>query len=101
VGVCAIYKHFSGFEFFLLPNRIHARPHAGNANRWVAQEQEQNQIRLWVRKFAFSAWRFSVHKVGLVLAVALFKVEFLVNIFSAGRFSSSRLFRLAVFSPLA
>jgi len=21
-------KHFSGFEFFLLPNRIHARPHA-------------------------------------------------------------------------
>jgi hypothetical protein len=25
VGVCAIYKHFSGFEFFLLPSRIHAR----------------------------------------------------------------------------
>ena len=24
VGVCAIYKHFSGFGFFLLPNRIHA-----------------------------------------------------------------------------
>jgi len=33
VGFCAVYKQFSGFEFFLLPNTIHARPHAGNANR--------------------------------------------------------------------
>ena len=23
-------RHFSGFEFFLLPGRVHARPHAGN-----------------------------------------------------------------------
>ena len=22
--------------FFLLPSRVHARPHAGNANRWLA-----------------------------------------------------------------
>jgi hypothetical protein len=29
VGFCGIFEHFSGFEFFLLPNRIHARPHAG------------------------------------------------------------------------
>jgi mannose-6-phosphate isomerase-like protein (cupin superfamily) len=36
VGFCGIFKHFPGFEFFLLPNRIHARPHAGNANRWAA-----------------------------------------------------------------
>jgi hypothetical protein len=28
-GFCRIFKHFSGFEFFLLPNRIHARPGAG------------------------------------------------------------------------
>jgi hypothetical protein len=27
-GFCDIFKHFSGFEFFLLPNRIHARPNA-------------------------------------------------------------------------
>src|SRR3989304_1659231 len=27
-GFCAIYKHFSGFEFSLLPNRVHARPSA-------------------------------------------------------------------------
>jgi len=26
VGFCAIYEHFSGFEFFLLPGRVHARP---------------------------------------------------------------------------
>jgi hypothetical protein len=25
-----------GFEFFLLPNIVHARPHAGTANRWLA-----------------------------------------------------------------
>ena len=31
--VCAIYKHFSGFEFFLLPSRIPVRPHTGNASR--------------------------------------------------------------------
>jgi len=36
-GFCCTYgKHFSGFEFFLLPNRIHARPSASNANRWAA-----------------------------------------------------------------
>ncbi|HZM22691.1 MAG TPA: hypothetical protein VFC02_13165 [Anaerolineales bacterium] len=27
---------FSGFGFFLLSNIIHARPHAGNANRSAA-----------------------------------------------------------------
>jgi hypothetical protein len=32
-GFCAIYKQFSGFKFFLLPNRIHARPSASNASR--------------------------------------------------------------------
>jgi hypothetical protein len=35
LGVCAIYKHFSGFEFFLLPNRIHVRPSASKSNRWA------------------------------------------------------------------
>ena len=25
----------AGFEFFLLPSRVHARPHAANANRWA------------------------------------------------------------------
>ena len=37
MGVCATYgKHFSGFGFFLPPSRVHAHPHAGNANRWLA-----------------------------------------------------------------
>jgi toxin HigB-1 len=26
VGFCAIFKPFFGFEFFLLPNRVHAPP---------------------------------------------------------------------------
>ena len=36
---CGILRHFQaffGFEFFLLPNIVHARPHAGNANRSAA-----------------------------------------------------------------
>jgi hypothetical protein len=33
VGFCGVFKDFSGFGFFLLPNRIYARPHAGNASR--------------------------------------------------------------------
>jgi hypothetical protein len=28
-------KHVSGFEFSLLPNRVHARPSASNASRWA------------------------------------------------------------------
>ena len=35
-GFCGIFEHFSGFEFFLLPSRVHARPTASNANRWAA-----------------------------------------------------------------
>jgi hypothetical protein len=38
------------------------------------------KFRFW-QKYLFSAWRFSIHKVSLFLAVALFKVKFLVNIF--------------------
>jgi len=33
LGFCGIFKHFSGFEFFLLPSRVHARPAAANAIR--------------------------------------------------------------------
>jgi len=32
-GFCRIFEHFSDFEFFLLPNRVHARPKSANANR--------------------------------------------------------------------
>ena len=35
--ICRIFEHFSGFEFSLLPNRVHARPSASNANRWAAR----------------------------------------------------------------
>jgi hypothetical protein len=32
----------SGFSY--ISSIVHARPHAGNANRWVAQEQKQNHL---------------------------------------------------------
>jgi len=32
-GILRIFKHFSGFGLLLLPNIVHARPHATNANR--------------------------------------------------------------------
>jgi hypothetical protein len=43
VGFCGIFEHFSGFGFFLLPNRIYARPLAGNANRWLAKKIPLNK----------------------------------------------------------
>ena len=36
VGVYAVYKHLSGFEFFVLSSRVHARLSASNANCWAA-----------------------------------------------------------------
>jgi hypothetical protein len=30
-----IFEHFSGFEFFLFPNIVHARPTASNTDRWA------------------------------------------------------------------
>jgi hypothetical protein len=55
----------------------------------------------FLAKVFFSAWLFSVHKVSSFLAVALFQIANLVNIFSASRSSSSRRFLLAAFSLLA
>jgi hypothetical protein len=47
-GFCAVYKHFSGFKFFLLPGTVHARPSASNANRWVlaAEGNEKHEIHI-------------------------------------------------------
>jgi WD40 repeat protein len=45
VGVCGIFKHFPRFEFFLLPNIVHARPHAGNANRWAFPSEQNMKIK--------------------------------------------------------
>jgi hypothetical protein len=70
VGFCGIFKHFSRFEFFLLSNRIHARPHAGNANRW--QELALNLLRgfqigvLSLANQDFGFWQsFGFVKVGI------------------------------------
>jgi hypothetical protein len=36
-GILRVFGHFSGFEFFLLPDLIHARPAATNASRQAAE----------------------------------------------------------------
>jgi hypothetical protein len=48
VGFCGIFEHFPRFEFFLLPSIIHARPHAGNASRWVLRMKRKidNEIKV-------------------------------------------------------
>jgi hypothetical protein len=52
VGFCAVYKHFSGFEFFLLPGIVHARPHAGNASRWALGQcsKKRGYMKFGIRK---------------------------------------------------
>src|SRR6185503_6786920 len=37
VGLCAFFSLLRGFKFFPLPNRVHARPLAGNAGRSAAK----------------------------------------------------------------
>ncbi|MEK6753484.1 MAG: hypothetical protein AABZ00_14600 [Chloroflexota bacterium] len=43
-GFCAIFKHFSGFEFLLLPSRVHTRPSAGNAIRWLETKKRSSHV---------------------------------------------------------
>lgn len=42
------FEHFAkgGFEFFLLPIRVHARPPAGNASRWAIPYEVK--VILWI-----------------------------------------------------
>jgi hypothetical protein len=47
VGVCAVYKQFSGFDFFLLSNSIHARPQTANATvRQLGQGKRMNNRKI-------------------------------------------------------
>jgi hypothetical protein len=65
VGFCGIFKHFSGFEFFLLPSIVHARPHAGNANRWHA-----GSVRNKIKRWAFSR-RTKNHKKEIKMSMKI------------------------------
>ena len=38
VGILRLFRVFAGFEFVLLPSRIHASATAANTNRWVAHQ---------------------------------------------------------------
>jgi hypothetical protein len=44
--IFGIFEHFAqrGFEFILLPSRVYARPHAGNANRWAFESYPNSMI---------------------------------------------------------
>ncbi|MGB5846737.1 MAG: hypothetical protein WBG94_20010, partial [Anaerolineales bacterium] len=51
VGFVASFKHFSGFEFFLLPSIAHTRPPAGNAHLWsVKSKRGYNEVRTTIAK---------------------------------------------------
>ena len=95
VGFCGIFKHFSGFGLFLLSNISHARPHAGNANRWANPKQKAKSA--LIRKFRFIV---QFRKSSSVFCSDIFQVNVWVW-FSVSRFSISRLFLLAVFSSSA
>jgi len=44
--ICGTYgKQFSGFEFFLLPSEVHARPSSNNASRWAAESMKSVLIK--------------------------------------------------------
>jgi len=43
-GFCGFFEYFSGFEFFLLPSRIHARPSAMLRERQPLGGLEENEI---------------------------------------------------------
>ncbi len=40
VGFVAVFEHFSGFEFILLPSIVHARPPASNTNRCAINDAD-------------------------------------------------------------
>ena len=66
VGVCAVYKHFSGFGFFLLSGIFPARPQTTNASRWHAPLQSKKN--LWI---TVSLYRQSLEMQIRFLAVVL------------------------------
>jgi ABC-type maltose transport system permease subunit len=57
VGFVAIFKHFSGFGFFLLSSIFLTHPHATNANRWLASLK--NSV-LKIRWLTFGAPRYKI-----------------------------------------
>ncbi len=76
-GFCAIFEQFSGFEFFLLPNRVHARPSASNANRWtlsITPLDKRNQIfRLFHLYHPRLSWAETIWKNRLTVVLSIFQ----------------------------
>jgi hypothetical protein len=65
---CRIFKHFPGFEFSLLPSRVHTRPSASNASRWAASlyisnhhvEGEQTMNQTYLSKLSYLLLLFAL-----------------------------------------
>jgi hypothetical protein len=75
VGFCGIFEYFPRFEFFLLPSRVHARPHAGNANRWLAEQRANTKPSL-NRKVGL--------EVGSKIQIQFLAVAFFKSAFKSG-----------------
>jgi hypothetical protein len=91
-----IPSSFLRLRIFLAGRLRRPHPSAGNASRWGAEPKSKT-------KYVFDSQRwFYVWLINSkpFLVVALFKVKYWVNIFSASRFSSLA-FSLAMFSSLA
>jgi hypothetical protein len=93
-AACGIFEHFPRFEFFLLPNRIHARPHAGNASRWAAFQEIRTKFRTFLNLLiasqeksmstsnfptATTGWIAIVTGVSAILAVVFLTLMYTVN----------------------
>lgn len=50
-GFCGVFEYFSGFEFFLLPKLVHARPPASSNYCNYQEPPKNNKIR----------WAVSIH----------------------------------------
>ncbi len=53
VEVCAIFKQFSGFEFILLPSRVHARPSASTPQKHAGLSPKGDDV---ASRWAFESY---------------------------------------------
>jgi hypothetical protein len=95
-GFCGFEKHFSGFGFFLLSNRIPARPTTTNAHRWVAEPKSKCKT-IFDSQGCLCDW---LRNPNPFLAVALFQVNGLGQYFFSKQVCKFSAFLLAAVSSL-
>jgi hypothetical protein len=108
---CGILRDLQAFfwlRVFSTPQALSTPTHT-RVTQTVGQPRAKSKYifvslkREFSKTYSFFSVAVSIHKniFPLSLAVVLFKLAFLGLYFSASKFSSSRLFRLAAFSSLA